>query len=35
MKREVSGNDHNCRNYALGEEANIFVFSFLQAVGLD
>ena len=30
MKSEVGGNDHNCRNYALGEVVNISVFSFLR-----
>lgn len=38
MKSEVSGNDDNCRNYALGEEANVFSFlgaTDAQAAGLD
>lgn len=40
MKSEVNGNDHNCRNYTSGMEANTSVFSFLgatdaQTAGLD
>lgn len=31
MKSEVGGNDHNCRNYALGEAGNTSIFSFLGA----